>query len=374
MIQMKRILFLTAFPPSNKTAGQNYTSQLLYDISRENQIDLLYWNYPDHKTIIPPTVKIIDNIILTKSKKILNAICSFLFFPLFSVRFNWNTCRKVRSIAHNYDIIYFDFSQVFLYSLFIKHPCKVLMCHDVISQKYSRKKNAFLFLWHVKLTERLLLHSANIRLCFSDKDTDYIKKEFSLKSQKVSFYISDQVKIASLIEKEHENYFVLFGAWNRPENYEGLIWLCENVLPHCDIKCVVVGGGMNEDVRLRIISDKIDYVGFVDNPYPIIARSACLLAPIFQGAGVKVKVIESLALGLPVIGTDIAFEGIDNILYSDKKNALNQANNQEEFIEQIKGFNNPTQKEREEIRESFIKNYQSNNFRSILNQIKTNGK
>ena len=369
-----KILLISAFPPSNKTAGQNYTSQLLTDMSRDNHIDLFYWEYPGHQAIIPATVKVINNICLTKGGKILNAICAFFLFPLFTVRFDWKTCRKLRRIAHNYDIIYFDFSQIFLYSLFIKHPCKVLMCHDVISQKYSRKKFAWLFLWNVKFTERLLLHSANIRLCFSDKDVKYIKKEFSIKSQKVSFYISDQVKGASLVESEPKDSFVLFGAWNRPENYEGLIWLCEKVLPYCDIKCVVVGGGMTEEVKLRIISDKVEYLGFVEDPYPFMVNSACLLAPIFQGAGVKVKVIESLALGLPVIGTDVAFEGIDNILYSGNKSALNLANSSQEFIEQINRYIMPSQKERKAIRESFIENYQSNTFKSILSKINNNGK
>ena len=369
-----KILLISAFPPSNKTAGQNYTSQLLTDISQSNNIDLFYWEYPEHQALIPPKVKVIDSIFLTKGRKILNAICAFLLFPLFTVRFDLKTCRKLSSIAHNYDIIYFDFSQIFLYSLFIKHPCKVLMCHDVISQKFSRKKFSYLFLWHVKLTESLLLHSANIRLCFSDKDTDYIKNKFSLESRKVSFYISDQVRNASQIIKEPENYFVLFGAWNRPENYEGLIWLCENVLPHCDIKCIVIGGGMSEEVKLRITSDKVGYLGFVEDPYPIIAKSACLLAPIFQGAGVKVKVIESLALGLPVIGTEVAFEGIDNIIYSGNKSTLNLANNSQEFIEQINRYLIPSQKERKAIRESFIENYQSNTFKSILSKISTYGK
>ena len=54
-------------------------------------------------------------------------------------------------------------------------------------------------------------------------------------------------------------------------------------------------------------------LGFVDNPYKIMSESLGLIAPLFHGAGIKVKVIESLACGTPVIGTEVAFEGIDFI-------------------------------------------------------------
>lgn len=366
---MKHILFISAFPPSDKTAGQNYTLQLLKDISSDNVIDLLYWEYPGHNAIIPSSVRQVERVFLTRCKKIWNAVSNFWLFPLFTVRFSWKLCRKLQKIVLDYDVVYFDFSQVFLYALLIKHPCKVLMSHDVISQKYSRKRLSFLYLWFVKFTERMLLDSATVRICFSDKDVDYIRREYQLETQKVSFYISNQVRTAALVDQVSEKYFVLFGAWNRPENYEGLLWFCEKVLPHCDISCVVIGGGMSEDVKRKAECDKLKCVGFVDNPYTLIASSVALIAPIFQGAGVKVKVVESLALGIPIIGTDIAFEGIDNIEYSINKQALILANNAYEFIQKIKEFEFPSIVEKESIRTSFMRNYQCNSFRSILETI-----
>ena len=371
---MKKILFISAFPPSNKTAGQNYTCQLLSDLSKDYKIDMIYWAYAGHKAIIPLAINVREEIVLTKIRKVLNAIKAFIFFPLFSVRFDWRVCRQLNKIALEYDVVYFDFSQVFLYSLFIRHPFKVFMCHDVISQKYSRKRLSNLYLWLVKLTESLLLKTAHLILCFSEKDVTYIRREFSLDAQKVSFYISDQIRSANQLDFEVERFFVLFGAWNRSENYDGLIWFCDNVLPQCDIKCVVIGGGMSEIQKTRITSDRVQCVGFVDDPYPIILRSAGLIAPIFQGAGVKVKVVESLALGTPVIGTDIAFEGIDNIVYSCSKNALNLASDIDSFIQQIHSYSFPSKIDKDEIRNKLLANYQSNTFKSIITHLISHGK
>lgn len=366
---MKKILFISAFPPSNKTAGQNYTAQLLNDISKDNQIDLYYWNYPGHDLLISTTINVICRNNITKFQKIINALIAFIIFPIFTVRFNVVDCIRIKKLATKYDVIYFDFSQVFLYSLFIKHPCKVFMCHDVITQKYSRKKFASLFLWHVKLSERVLLKSAKLRMSFSDKDVNYIRNAFKMDANKVSFYISDQVRNAAMSETKVENYFVLFGAWNRPENYEGLVWFAEKVLPYCDIRCLVIGGGMNSEILSKVSSSKLECMGFVEDPYPIISRSKGLIAPIFQGAGVKVKVIESLALGTPVIGTDIAFEGIDNIKYAREKEALILARDSREFIEVINEFEAPSYLEKTFIRSTFLDNYQSNNFKVILSKL-----
>ena len=53
-----------------------------------------------------------------------------------------------------------------------------------------------------------------------------------------------------------------------------------------------------------------------------------LVAPIFSGSGVRVKIVEALSFGLPVIASTIAMQGIDSesALIADTKN---------EFIQQI---------------------------------------
>lgn len=51
--------------------------------------------------------------------------------------------------------------------------------------------------------------------------------------------------------------------------------------------------------------------GWVEDPVPYLRASIAMLAPLDSGAGVKNKVLESMSLGVPVFGTDTAFEGID---------------------------------------------------------------
>ena len=110
------------------------------------------------------------------------------------------------------------------------------------------------------------------------------------------------------------DYFVMFGVWGRPENYNTLQWMIDEVLPKLPslphIK--ILGGGKMPDSLLNQLNNypNLEYVGFVENPYPIISNAKAEIVPLRLGAGVKVKCVEALACGTPVIGTDVAFEGI----------------------------------------------------------------
>lgn len=307
------ILYITAFPPCQKTAGQDYSRRLLDDLaSRGHKLSLIYAEYPKHELEVSSQIKI-----LSKIKPTLRNCFSLPFFnPFFTKRFDKNILRQIQKIAANFDMLYFDFSQVHIYSLFVNHPNKVLMSHDVICQKFSRKGKVFLP-W-IKSCEKKLFCSSSKIITFSRKDCDVIKKEYGLNSSAVNFYLKngrfDYEK--SGIEKI-ENKFCFYGAWNRAENSAGLEWFLENVYPKflasADFQFVVIGGGMTERLKSKILAYKnFKILGFVENPVVEIAKCQALVAPLFKGAGVKVKVIDALSSGTPVIGTEVTFEGIED--------------------------------------------------------------
>ena len=308
---MKSILFITAFPPNSKTAGQNYTKLLLEDLARHGySVDLLYFAFPNHTLEVGEGVKVLKEFFPSKK----NILFHPFLYPLFSKRYDKEVLHYINSIASNYDILYFDFSQVHIYSKFITHPFKILMCHDVIYQKTKRQFPIFL-LWE-KHTERSILKSAKMILTFSQKDSDLIRVVYGLKALPVNFYLKDSI-LEKLPETER-NAFCFYGAWNRKENYEALLWFIKNVLPKVsrELQFKVIGGGMNEKVQKKIsLMNNFEYMGFIDNPISEIANCQALIAPLLHGAGVKVKVIDALSSGTKVIGTEIAFEGI-----SDNKN------------------------------------------------------
>ena len=316
----KKMLYICAFPPNRMTAGQNYSLNLLQDLVKNIDVDLIYWGYNSHKY---DEIRGVNVLTTPHDRKISRLICMCFFpiFPLFSKRFNIKVALNIRKIASSYDYIYFDFSQIFVYSLFISHPHKIGMSHDVIFQKYSRYPFSFLFSWWVKLSEKLLLRSFDSIFTFSQKDRALLAKEYDISSNVVSFYIDDSVKSISLQDIQVENYFVMYGAWNRVENIESLDYVLSEYDNSYRIK--IIGPGLSPKHLEKIKSfSNLEYLGFVDNPYIVIAKSIALIAPLFHGAGVKVKAVESLSLGTIVIGTEITFEGLPTELISKEGSCI----------------------------------------------------
>ena len=72
----------------------------------------------------------------------------------------------------------------------------------------------------------------------------------------------------------------------------------------------------------------VNVLGFVDNLDKVYDECDVMIAPIFNGSGQKVKVMEAFSRGCPVISTDFAVKGIPHI---DGENVV-IANNETEFV------------------------------------------
>lgn len=305
---MKRILFICPFSLQKHHAGVVYTRQLLAKLAERCHIDLVYFCYSEDEEYVPcENVNVVRKIEINRRYKILGTLSLFWVFPLFTARFSWKICRYIKSLVvqNEYDYVYFDFSQSFAYALFIRHPHKILMAHDVMAQKYSRMKT-YLRPWAV-MSERRILKEGTV-FTFSEKDCALIKELYEIHSYSTTFFLSPDVQAA--IPSECDDYFVFFGGWDREENHEPLEWFIDEVNPQIpQYKYKIIGGGLPDRIREKL-PENFEYLGFVDNPYPIIANAKAEISPIRKGAGVKVKCIDALGCGTPVIGTEVAFEGI----------------------------------------------------------------
>ena len=75
-----------------------------------------------------------------------------------------------------------------------------------------------------------------------------------------------------------------------------------------DIRFRIVGNDMPELLR-RLAQPGFELVGPVEALDTLLDETRLTVAPLRYGAGVKAKVLESLAAGVPCVGTSIAFEG-----------------------------------------------------------------
>ena len=362
---MKRILFITPFSPDNQGVGVSYTSQLLKALAKTCVMDLVYFRYVNDTPYVPPVaaINVISEQIIDKKDKIKCLLLHPFTFPLFAARFKKRVLLLLQEQINStkYDFVYFDFSQTFSYAAYIDHPNKILMAHDVIAQKYSRMKT-YLRPWAV-WTERRMLKKGAMVFTFSEKDCALIKQLYRVNSLPTTFFLNPNVVNAE--PTQEGNYYVFFGDWGRIENSEALEWFMDNVYFKLskDIAFKVIGGGrMLESLKNKINQPNIEYMGFVDNPYMIISNAKAEIAPLHMGAGVKVKCVEALGTGTPIIGTEVAFEGI-----GDKyKMAMFMANEPEEFASIINSFDFSLDRKKQ-LKKFFIENYNNKTILEYIN-------
>lgn len=144
---------------------------------------------------------------------------------------------------------------------------------------------------------------------YKDKQLLINEKVFPDKIVQVAPYFENMTDLKT--EKRNKN-LIFYGAMNRKENYLSVIWFIENVfryLNDSDIVFFVVGGNPHKSL-LKFQSERIKIVGFVENVGKYFKNSLCLVAPLVLGAGIKIKVLEALSAGIPVLTNDIGAEGI----------------------------------------------------------------
>lgn len=117
---------------------------------------------------------------------------------------------------------------------------------------------------------------------------------------------------------------ILFiGGFQHPPNEDGVLWFINDVMPLIraelpGVQFIIVGSQAPRSV-LKLQSDDVVVKGFVRDIEPIFDSCRVSVAPLRYGAGVKGKVTQSLAWGLPVVATPVAAEGIgmvdgDNVM------------------------------------------------------------
>ncbi|HET58890.1 MAG TPA: glycosyltransferase [Chloroflexi bacterium] len=175
----------------------------------------------------------------------------------------------------------------------------------------ARMRAALTWHKHRRFLDRVLM--GETCTVVSEKEQSLL---LSLVSEADIHVIPNAVSVQSY-EHVHEapepDTMIFTGSFRYRPNYEAMIWFAGFVLPLIQEQI--------PHVRLTITGDPaglpfpayqgVVQTGFVDNIYPLIARSWVSVVPLLVGGGTRLKILEAMALGTPVVSTSKGAEGLN---------------------------------------------------------------
>lgn len=116
----------------------------------------------------------------------------------------------------------------------------------------------------------------------------------------------------ALDARDDKRHDVVYVGSDNPFNQEGATWFLEEVYPLLrEARRVVVVGSVNRHLAAyRTRYPEIEFVPHVEDLGAIYRSSRVAICPIFGGTGLKIKVVEALAYGLPVVCTPQGMVGM----------------------------------------------------------------
>lgn len=111
------------------------------------------------------------------------------------------------------------------------------------------------------------------------------------------------------------NSMVFVGMMKYVPNYDGITWFLDEVFPKIlektpDATITIVGKNPPQSISDRACKNII-VTGFVEDTRPYIEKAAVYVVPLRMGGGTRLKIMEALAVKIPMVTTSIGCEGID---------------------------------------------------------------
>ncbi|MBV6512697.1 MAG: hypothetical protein FMNOHCHN_02211 [Ignavibacteriaceae bacterium] len=234
---------------------------------------------------------------------------------------------KLREITrdNSYDVIYFHLIRTTQYLKYVSGTSAVRVQDftDAVSMYLSRylmaEKNPVKKFGIGEEAKRIESYEKEARsfdaiyVC-SEKDRDYLSGRYD--GKKISLLMNGvNLETFSPIDIPYEPNRIIFTG-NMPyfANSDAAVYFVREIFPLVlkeipDARFYIVGQKPPQAVK-DLASQNVIVTGFVEDIRAEYCKSAVNIAPIRFGAGTLNKVIESLALGIPVVSTSMAVSGL----------------------------------------------------------------
>ena len=247
------------------------------------------------------------------------------------------------------DVLQLEYANLGQYAGRFRQLVCALFEHDVYFQSIARGSRQmrrglrklstnYEYLRALRYELRMLPQVDQVQVC-SRENGEYLESFLPALKGRIEDGLRAGIDAADYRFRPHgrEPFTMLFlGSFRHIPNAEALDWFVQRVLP-CVLqrrpgaRLIVIGSDPPPRHSLSNSSDAIELQGFVENVREPLERYAVFICPILSGSGVRVKLLEAFASGIPVVSTRLGAEG----LASDDGDVCALADDPDGFAERI---------------------------------------
>jgi glycosyltransferase involved in cell wall biosynthesis len=349
-----KILFVTPFLPSPpRFGGQRRLDGLMRRLAKNHEVSVLSFNRTDeweHSSLDATRsycheVVTLENLDLTDNREKrtlqLRSLASLHSYEhLLAARrrdFQAKLDQMLRSVR--YDVVQFEFVQMaaFEFATGDAAPVFVLDEHNVefdILRRTARApgelhRHVYNALNWRKLAreERAAWRRFDGITLTSRRDEELLLADFPGACTAVVPNGVDVNEFSPASGQTESEMVLFFGAINYHPNHDGVTYFIDEIFPKLrrlrpNARFCILGPGARQSVLDRQ-GNGVEVLGMVDEVGPYLDRASAIVVPLRIGGGTRLKIVEALAKGKPVISTRLGAEGLDvehdkNVLLADE--------------------------------------------------------
>ncbi|KAA5534798.1 glycosyltransferase [Taibaiella lutea] len=265
---------------------------------------------------------------LTRLQSYTNTLFGFLYKEPFQVRYfhSRKMEAKIQELItlHDYDGVHVQHLRMAPYWEYYNDVPRILDLPDAFSLYWKRRiasSKGLSKIFNTIEQKRVfnyekILDKYDLSLVCSREDQAYLQSERGIKNIEV---LPNGVDVSTFSSEGH-NYnpdkIILFtGNMDYAPNVDAVQYFVQDIFPLIrkeipDVEFVIAGQRPVKKV-LELAGNGVTVTGFVKNLQDMYAKASIVVAPLRFGAGTQNKVLEAMAMGVPIVSHNIGFNGLN---------------------------------------------------------------
>lgn len=246
-----------------------------------------------------------------------------------------------------FDVIHADQLNMGQYALMFNKSRKVLDLHNALWVLYKRlsetlpitKPMKYILArdWHLlKRYEGHLCRTFDAVTAVSEEDKQALIDAGAKPDISVIPIAIDTDEQAQVQRKPSTPHIIHIGTMYWPPNIEGINWFLDEIYPLVKagvpgVRCTLIGARPPASITERAQTDSsLKVTGYVEDTLPYQQDASMMVVPLKAGGGMRVKILNALSQGIPMVSTTVGCEGIAvengrDILVADEPQAFASA-------------------------------------------------